>query len=285
MAVYDSADGIYGIGVYGTAVYGVVSAVKLIDGVSAAGSTRHIHLSGFGVNIHDYPYGVSATASLGTVTLHLDKAVVGVSGTASLGSVTPNLTKAVSGFGLASSLGAIDTAITVYSPSLLATTAVNDNWDIRSINYLPVGGVSAIASVGDVDAGAAEPLSSVQAQGQIGTPYVSQATTKLTPVVATVSLGIVTESHDTKYPIVGVSAVGSAHTVFENPNESLDSVDATAELGTLQVNVSEFTNSVSSQGSAGTATAAGVVTLFDPNNFSRARTVILAEVQAARRAA
>jgi hypothetical protein len=85
--------------------------------------------------------------------------------------------------------------------------------------------------------------------------------------------------------LTGVSATGLVNTVSENPDEVLGSVSAIGAVGSVRVLVVEKITGVSATGSIRTPTTTGVTTIFDPDNFSRARTIRLVEIQSLRRAA
>jgi len=85
--------------------------------------------------------------------------------------------------------------------------------------------------------------------------------------------------------LTGVSATGLVNTVSENPDEVLNSVSATGAVGSVRVIIVEKITGVSATGAIGTSTTTGVITVFDPDNFSRARTIRLVEIQSLRRAA
>jgi hypothetical protein len=87
------------------------------------------------------------------------------------------------------------------------------------------------------------------------------------------------------FTLTGVSATGLVNIVSENPDEVLGSVSATGAVGSVRVFVVEKITGVSATGTIGTPTTTGVITVFDPDNFSRARTIRLVEIQSSRRAA
>jgi len=87
------------------------------------------------------------------------------------------------------------------------------------------------------------------------------------------------------FTLTGVSATGLVNTVSENPDEVLGSVSATGAVGSVRVLVVEKITGVSATGAIGTLTTTGVTTVFDPDNFSRVRTIRLVEIQSSRRAA
>ena len=87
------------------------------------------------------------------------------------------------------------------------------------------------------------------------------------------------------FTLTGVSATGLVNTVSENPDEVLGSVSAIGAVGSVRVLVVEKITGVSATGAIRTPTTTGVTTIFDPDNFSRARTIRLVEIQSLRRAA
>ncbi len=117
MAIYGANDGLYGTGTFGTAVFGSLSPVKAITGVSGTGEIEPPEIGGFEVdigirltattvgtgsvgslqpNIKAEISGVTATVSLGQITIDALEEILTVVGTGSVGSVgagvTPNIT-------------------------------------------------------------------------------------------------------------------------------------------------------------------------------------------------
>lgn len=132
----------------------------------------------------------------------------------------------------------------------------------------------------EVDIG--ENLNSVSATGFIGTVSPNLAIT-VTGVQGTgIQNGIVIPAEEL---LVGVSATGSINQVGIGNSVTLAGVQAVGSAHTLEEQVSEAVESVQATGNIGTITSTGVVTVFDPENFSKARAVRLIQEQTSRRAA
>ena len=143
------------------------------------------------------------------------------------------------------------------------------------------GSISPIQINGfEVDIG--ENLNSVSATGSIGTVSPNLAIT-VTGVEGTgVQNGIVIPAEE----LLGtVSATGFINQVGVGNSATLTGVQAVGSARTLEEQVSEAVESVQATGNIGTLTSTGVVTVFDPENFSKARAVRLIQEQTSRRAA
>ena len=131
----------YGVGVYGASEYGVVDISIAINGVSATGAIENIAAGGFEVDVTErITTGVEGTGSVGSLTVNTAAELTGVVGTFTL-----------NGAGL----------------------------NIRSINRVPVDGVSGTTTLGIIEVQTGEALESVSATGQIGTikPNVTESVT------------------------------------------------------------------------------------------------------------
>lgn len=150
----------------------------------------------------------------------------------------------------------------------------------------PVG-VEAIGSIApvqingfEVDVG--ENLNSVSATGSVGTVTPNLAIT-VTGVEGTgLQNGIVIPAEEL---LAGVFATGFINQVGIGNSATLTGVQAVGSAHTLEEQVSEAVESVQATGSIGTPISTGVVTVFDPENFSKARAVRLIQEQTSRRAA
>jgi hypothetical protein len=143
------------------------------------------------------------------------------------------------------------------------------------------GSISPIQINGfEVDIG--ENLNSVSATGSIGTVSPNLAIT-VTGVQGTgIQNGVVIPA---KELLDGVSATGFINQVGIGNSATLTGVQAVGSAHTLEEQVNEAVESVQATGNIGTLTSTGVVTVFDPENFSKARAVRLIQEQTSRRAA
>lgn len=128
---------LYGSGLYGTSEYGVVNLTVSISGVSATGTIASVVAGGFEVDITErITTGVEGTSSVGSLTVNTAAGLTGVVGTLTL-----------NGAGL----------------------------DVRSVNRVPVNGVSATTTLGTIEAQTTEALNSVSAIGAVGSITVNTA--------------------------------------------------------------------------------------------------------------
>jgi hypothetical protein len=156
---------------------------------------------------------------------------------------------------------------------------------------VPISGVSGTGAANGVVLYADSLIipSGVSATGQTGTvkPNVTEI---VAGVVGTSSAGAVTATGAASQTLSGVGATGQIESVTINGfevdvSEKLSGVTATGSTGTLTVHVSDLLSGVSGTTAAGTLTVTGLVTVFNADNFSRARAIRLIEVQSSRRAA
>jgi len=130
MAIYGANDGLYGTGTFGTAVFGSLSPVKAITGVSGTGVIEPPEIGGFEVdigvrltattvgtgsvgslqpNIKAEISGVTATVSLGQITIDALEEIFTVVGTGSVGSVGAGVTPNITGVTATGQVGSIST--------------------------------------------------------------------------------------------------------------------------------------------------------------------------------
>tara|TARA_R110002073_G_scaffold70901_1_gene174628 strand:+ start:834 stop:1382 length:549 start_codon:yes stop_codon:yes gene_type:complete len=130
MAIYGANDGLYGTGTFGTAVFGSLSPVKAITGVSGTGEIEPPEIGGFEVdigirltattvgtgsvgslqpNIKAEISGVTATVSLGQITIDALEEILTVVGTGSVGSVGAGVTPNITGVTATGQVGSIST--------------------------------------------------------------------------------------------------------------------------------------------------------------------------------
>ena len=130
MAIYGANDGLYGTGTFGTAIFGSLSPVKAITGVSGTGEIEPPEIGGFEVdigirltattvgtgsvgslqpNIKAEISGVTATVSLGQITIDALEEILTVVGTGSVGSVGAGVTPNITGVTATGQVGSIST--------------------------------------------------------------------------------------------------------------------------------------------------------------------------------
>ena len=146
------------------------------------------------------PTGVSATASLGTVTetRSSTQTPTGVSSTASLGSLSINNgadhVQGLGGQSVTASVGSFGFAWICFPDGVSATASVG-SLTVSSIELIDVTGVSATASVGSISpTEMAMGLTGVSATGSVGSISPTEMTMGLTGVSATASVANLTTS-------------------------------------------------------------------------------------------
>ena len=143
-------------------------------------------------------------------------------------------------------------------------------------------GVQATSALGSIEVTTEENLASVSATGAIGTvqPNISKTVTGVQGAGQINSIVL-----NGQALLTGVVGTGSINTVGGGVTTPLTGVQATGFVNTLVEGVAEALGSVQGTTAIGSVTSSGVTTTFNANNFSRARTVRLVEVQSSRRAA
>lgn len=164
----------YGVGVYGTAKYGRIEIVVFnLDAATATGS-----IGSLTVNINKGISGVSATGAISPVVaggFEIDISEVistGVGATGSVGTVQSNIDEKPSGVSATGTIG---------TPQPIVSFSVS------------VFGVGAVATLGNAEAQTTEPLGSVSATGAVGT-LTLYTTAGLSGVQGTFSVGTGTYS-------------------------------------------------------------------------------------------
>ena len=153
---------------------------------------------------------------------------------------------------------------------------------IQQLTGVQATGAIAPVQVNGLEVDVDENLAGVSATGAIGTvkPNIAKA---IAGVQATGTVNsVVIPAEET---LSGVTATGFVNTVGVGNSVTLVGVQATGFVNTLVEDVSEALASVQGTTALGSITPLGVTTTFNANNFSRARTVRLIEVQSSRRAA
>jgi len=171
MAVYGTDDAIYGTGVYGSASYGIASADVSLTGVSATGSIAPVVINGFEIDISEPLESVSAAGQVGslTVTGLANVVLAAVSATGSIGTVEPQVAESLSSVSAAGSIGSLVINVAQPISGVSATFSLNDNWDIRSINKVPVTSTGMAGAIGTVAPNILQPISGVSATGAANT--------------------------------------------------------------------------------------------------------------------
>ena len=130
MATYGTNDALYGTGTFGSAIFGQLTPVIALTGVSATGVIEPPEIGGFEVdigvrltattvgtgsvgslqpNIKAEISGVTATVSLGQITIDALEEIFTVVGTGSVGSVGAGVTPNITGVTATGQVGSIST--------------------------------------------------------------------------------------------------------------------------------------------------------------------------------
>jgi hypothetical protein len=285
MAFYDSGDALYGTGVYGSASYGIVAPTVALTGVSGTALTRTVHINAFEIDITEPLYGPAAlVGSVGTLEFANTVTPATTIGTGQIGTVSPNIAFGITGVNGTVQVGTVEDKVTEKVTGVSATGVINaEGLSIRSINRVPVTGAGMSGLVGIPEPRVDETIGiGVQGTSALGSIRV-HVSEKIVSVPLTGSIGAL--EHSNTVTLIGVEGIAQVGDVEDKPTEALSSVSATVFIGTITVNVSDFVSGVSATLSVGTLTATGTSTVFDPDNYSRIRTVRLIEIQSSRRAA
>jgi hypothetical protein len=292
---------IYGTGKYGTALYGIASGLATLTGVAGTGAIESVAVNTFEIDVSEALDSVSATGSIGslTVTGTANQTLSSVSATGSANAASVSVSQAyaitIADGDDIEATGAVNTVtvnITEKLDSVSATGVINGaGLDIRSINYLSLGGVSGTGAVGSVGVSVTVTVTGVSATGAVNT-VTENPSEALASVSATGSIGTPTYQAIANFTVTGVEATGQIESVAVNSfevdvQERLNSVSATGSIGTLTVNVTDLLSGVAGTTALGTITATGVTFAFVAANYSRARTAFVErnDTSAERRAA
>lgn len=272
--------GIYGTGNYGSAMYGIASGITTLTGVFGTGAIESVAVNTFEIDVSEALDSVSATGSIGSLSHSNTHSLSSVSGTASLGVIKSNvivlIDPAFVGF-LQSDVGSLTVHTGAGLTGVSATGVINGaGIDIRSINYLSLGSVSATGAVGSVGVNVTVTVTGVGATGAVNT-VTENPTETLASVSATGSIGTVAGLNASLIVTSSVSATAQVEPVSINTfeidiQERLDSVSAIGSIGTLTLNVTTLLSSVAGTTALGTITSTGVTFVFVAANYSRVRT-------------
>ena len=176
MAFYDSFDALYGTGTYGSARYGIVAPEVALTGVSGTGAIQAVAINGFEIDLSERLGSVSATGSVGTLTVNIVESLGSVSATGSIGTIEPRTSEALGSVFATGSVNTVTVNIAEKLTGVSATFTLNAaGLDIRSINRVPVDGVSGTTALGTIEAQTTEALNSVSAIGAVGSLTVHTA--------------------------------------------------------------------------------------------------------------
>lgn len=211
-------------------------------------------------------------------------------------------------------------ATTTFTGTLYGTAVYGtDIYGIGGVTIVPDG----VQATGTTDSGlvisadANHVVIGVQgtgAVGLVGSAIVADANIGVTGVEATSSAGTITHKTVNRIPVSGIEATGAAGTLGMTGDSNFAitaGVEGTGQVGTVTPvadanvavtgvagttainaagvvvgnNAIPTFSGVVGTGAAGTVTVSPTVTVFDPDNYSRARAVRLIEIQSSRRAA
>ena len=213
MSFYSANDALYGSGEYGTASYNVVTPVISLASVSATGQVTATFAT-----LSTTLTGVSATGQIGTVTTANDSSLTlgSVSATGQVNTVFENPSEAITGVSATGSIG------TVFAQAFYgANDAIYGTGRYGSARY---GGISPTINFSSFE------LVGTIATVQVGGQFEVDVSERLLSVSATGQIGQV---QTIPKLITSVSATGELGIIKANPTEALDTVSATASVGTL----------------------------------------------------
>ena len=133
MATYGANDGLYGTGTFGTAIFGQLTPVIALTGVFGTGVIEPPEIGGFevdiGVRLTATTVGTGSVGSIPTSQVHVGAGLTGVTATVSLGQISISSTQSlftVVGTGSVSSVGAGVTPNVQAFTNISATGHVTD---------------------------------------------------------------------------------------------------------------------------------------------------------------
>lgn len=135
MAIYGANDGLYGTGTFGTAVFGSLSPVKAITGVSGTGVIEPPEIGGFevdiGVRLTATTVGTGSVGSIPTSQVHVGAGLTGVTATVSIGQISISSTQSLFTVVGTGSVGSVGAGVT---PNITGVTATGQVGSISTIH-------------------------------------------------------------------------------------------------------------------------------------------------------
>ena len=135
MAIYGANDGLYGTGTFGTAIFGSLSPVKAITGVSGTGQIEPPEIGGFevdiGVRLTATTVGTGSVGSIPTSQVHVGAGLTGVTATVSIGQISISSTQSLFTVVGTGSVGSVGAGVT---PNITGVTATGQVGSISTIH-------------------------------------------------------------------------------------------------------------------------------------------------------
>tara|TARA_R100000951_G_scaffold110926_1_gene109352 strand:+ start:576 stop:1610 length:1035 start_codon:yes stop_codon:yes gene_type:complete len=245
----------YGTGVYGSSSYGIVNLSVTLTGISATGSVNNVT-----EHVTEVLTSVSSTGSLGTLKVNVVESISGVSATTNTNTViaTGKAKTVLTGVGATGQTRTLHLDIfevDITEPIYNAPTATGSVGGLTLHTTAGITSVGLTGTVNSVGAGVSVPLT-VSVEGVVSTNTVKE-NVDVVPEdsVATFTInstGLNIRSVN-RVPITGAAMVGSIGTPEVQATENLLSVSATAQVGSIQVNLVEKVSGVAATSSVNDA--------------------------------
>ena len=152
MATYGTNDALYGTGTFGSAIFGQLTPVISLTGVSGTGQIEPPEIGGFevdiGVRLTATTVGTGSVGSIPTSQVHVGAGLTGVTATVSLGQISISSTQAlftVVGTGF---VGSVGIGVTPNITGVTATGNVTDENDEDSTTVHVGAGLVTVTGTG-----------------------------------------------------------------------------------------------------------------------------------------
>ena len=130
MATYGTNDALYGTGTFGTAIFGQLTPVIALTGVFGTGVIEPPEIGGFevdiGVRLTATTVGTGSVGSIPTSQVHVGAGLTGVTATVSIGQVSISSTQALFTVVGTGSVGSVGAGVTPNITGVTATGHVTD---------------------------------------------------------------------------------------------------------------------------------------------------------------
>tara|TARA_R110001592_G_scaffold277810_1_gene545029 strand:+ start:41 stop:592 length:552 start_codon:yes stop_codon:yes gene_type:complete len=133
MATYGANDGLYGTGTFGTAIFGQLTPVIALTGVFGTGVIEPPEIGGFevdiGVRLTATTVGTGSVGSIPTSQVHVGAGLTGVTATVSLGQISISSTQSLFTVVGTGSVGSVGAGVT---PNITGVTATGSIGSVQA---------------------------------------------------------------------------------------------------------------------------------------------------------
>lgn len=135
MATYGANDGLYGTGTFGTAIFGQLTPIIALTGVSGTGEIEPPEIGGFevdiGIRLTATTVGTGSVGSIPTSQVHVGAGLTGVTATVSIGQISISSTQSLFTVVGTGSVGSVGAGVT---PNITGVTATGQVGSISTIH-------------------------------------------------------------------------------------------------------------------------------------------------------